>query len=149
MEIRLFPSWLLARLGVPRQIHREMDALLSSGFALFIALLLAGIPHVCLMQRLLHLPCPGCGVLHAMRATLQLQFGRAWSANPAGPLFTVFLCFRCVSSGAGGLWPRWRLLLRRLNEEFGQVVFAFLVVVWLDKISLGSLHSGSHLLSQM
>ncbi|MBI2362752.1 MAG: DUF2752 domain-containing protein, partial [Elusimicrobia bacterium] len=51
---------------------------------------------LCLVRALTGLRCPGCGMGHALLASLRGQLGPAWDANPFGPALAL-------------LWTAWVL----------------------------------------
>ena len=36
----------------------------------------------CLFRTIFHIPCPGCGMTHALLAALRLDWAEAWSCHP-------------------------------------------------------------------
>src|SRR5580704_1106720 len=97
MEINICPQWLLAKSGLPVEVHQHTALLLSSLSVLLLAPLLIAIPHVCLFQLLLGIPCPGCGVLHGMAALLRLDFASAYHSNPAALFLASLLVFQIAA----------------------------------------------------
>jgi len=91
MEIDVCPRLVLRKVGVPEPIQNDAAILLSTLFAIAMVPLMGRIPHVCLFQAALHIPCPGCGILHSLRALFHLGIAEAVHANPAG--LAVGLCF--------------------------------------------------------
>ena len=75
MLIAFLPRRVLARLSPDRAAQAHLNILLSSTLVLvgIVTLgrypgLIAGVPHFCLAERLLGLPCPGCGMVRALTA---------------------------------------------------------------------------------
>ncbi len=54
--------------------------LLGSYAGLLLVFWWLGVP--CLFQWLLHIPCPGCGMSHAVWAVLRLDFAAAFAHHP-------------------------------------------------------------------
>lgn len=134
MEFDLFPRAVLNRLGVPTCLQRDVSLLISSLLVLLILPVLGLIPHVCLMQTLLHVPCPGCGVSHAMMAACQLNFGRAWGLNPGGLALAVFLMMQVVVRPVVLLSSRLRPAVDWFSQYGSGVVLASLLVVWIYRM---------------
>jgi len=134
MEINICPQWLLVKFRVPREVQTHVALLFSSVLALIISPLLTRVPHFCLMQRLLGIPCPGCGVMHALIAILQLHLGAAWSSNPAGIVLALYLFLQiCGRSlvlasmlNANGV--------ARASQVGESIVVAALFSVWVTRI---------------
>ncbi len=140
MEIDLLPRWLLARLGVAPRQQRHVALLLSSVLLLAAGPLLAHLPHVCLAQTLLRLPCPGCGVLHALAALRRFDLAGAWQANPAGILLAALLGFQIVARTLALTWTRSAALVSALSRSFSGAVLAGLLLVWVVRL----LHGGGY-----
>jgi len=134
MEINVCPQWLLAKLKVPPRAQIHVALLLSSLLALTIPPVLTRVPHFCLMQRVLGIPCPGCGVLHSLMAVLQLNFDAAWRSNPAGIALALFLvlqiCGRilALASVLNGK------VLARVSHAGQGAVIAMLLAVWFARL---------------
>jgi hypothetical protein len=102
MEPALLPIWLTKRWQVPFAISRNINILASC--SLIILILMSGlgsrfaaIPHFCLLQRVLGIPCPGCGITRSLLATAHLHFSAAWNFNPAGIAIWLFLLFEIAA----------------------------------------------------
>ena len=52
--------------------------------------LLSHIPHICLMEYFLNLPCPGCGVLTGILALMSLDFSGSLSSNPLALVIVLY-----------------------------------------------------------
>ena len=148
MEIDICPRWLLAKLGVSpeRQIHFAL--LFSAAIVLVSAPLIGRIPHVCLMQALLGVPCPGCGVLHSMTALGRWHWASAWHSNPAGIAVAAMFAFQLVArtiaiaaAGAAGV-------VTRISRLYSYAVLGSLLLVWGIRLTIGGMH-GSYFLPKM
>jgi hypothetical protein len=140
MQIALLPEWLFRWTTISRERARSLNLLcssvliiLSTAFALG---RIEGLPHFCLFQKLLGIPCPGCGILHSLNASFRGDFHAAWRANPAGLVLAVALLFQACSSV---------LLLAGIAAERGVewleggAVKSFICVamaVWIYKVSI-------------
>lgn len=102
MQIALFPEWMLAWAFVSRERARLFNLLFSSVLVIVVTALaldrVESVPHFCLFQKLLGIPCPGCGILHSLNASFHGDFHRAWLANPAGLVMAVAILFQVCSS---------------------------------------------------
>lgn len=149
MEIDVCPRWVLAKLGVPNPVQPEVAMLLSSIFVLVLPPFLIRLPHVCLMQRFLHIPCPGCGILHSITSLLQFHFAQAWKFNPAGIVLSCMLLFQIVARPVAIVSERTRPAINQLSRRGSIGVLVCLIVVWISRLFLGGFHIGINLLSEM
>lgn len=142
MEINFFPNWLLSRLPLPVEKRLDVALLFSNLIALAVLPLLRFIPHFCLAQRVLGVPCPGCGVIHAVTAVFRFDLTAAWHANPAGIAVAAMLVFQVtarlavVLAGASGS----RVAL--LSRYCPSTVLASLILMWGLRIVSGGLNGG-------
>ena len=134
MEINVCPEWLLAKLKVPAGARIHVALLLSSLLALTISPVLTRIPHFCLMQRVLGIPCPGCGILHSLIAVLQLHFAAAWQSNPAGIALALFLVLQICGRTLALAFKMNLQLLARFSQAGQGVVIALLFSVWFARL---------------
>ena len=98
MEIAIIPRFIVRKFFRDdiNQIHANI--LISS--ILIIAVLifwcsqgnyLSSVPHFCVFQKALNMPCPGCGMTRSVCSIAEGNVYLAWQYNPAG--FFVFLFF--------------------------------------------------------
>ena len=141
MDIAFVPNFLLARLepDAERRIHLNVffSAIILFVAAAFIArhqAALNAVPHVCLVQAIGGMPCPGCGVTRSIIALMIGDPGRAWQTNPAGPL----LCLAV----AGQVPLRLLALTGMMNSKLAMVtsrgmtavILAVLILNWLRHV---------------
>jgi hypothetical protein len=55
----------------------------------------------CIFRNLTGWSCPGCGMIHAMLAMAQGQFGAAWNFNPASFLVAPILLWTGIHKTKG------------------------------------------------
>lgn len=149
VEIDICPRWALAKVGVPDEVRPHVGLLLSSMIAMISPLLITHLPHVCIMQKVFHVPCPGCGILHSMTSVLQLHFAQAFHFNPAGVVLAGLLCFQIVARPLAIVSAGTRLAINQLSKQGSSVALACLIVVWIQRLCFGGFSLGAHLLSQM
>jgi hypothetical protein len=102
MEICFLPSRLFIALGLDRKLDEQarvhLGYLISNLLVLALLPLAHLVPHFCVFRSLAGIPCPGCGVTHAVLLALALDVRGSLLANPAGLLIAVAiffqLCFR-------------------------------------------------------
>lgn len=134
MEISVCPEWLLEKLAVPPHARVHVALLASALFALAGAPILIYVPHICLMRRLLALPCPGCGVLHAMVVTMHANLSTALRTNAAGVGLVFLLGFRIIARPVALAWSRAGGPVSRVSRRGAQVVLGLLMLVWVLRL---------------
>ena len=134
MEINFCPQWVLAKLGVRVDAQPHVGIFVSTLLALVVSPLLIRLPHFCIAQRIFHIPCPGCGILHSMTALLTLNFGRAIHFNPAGIVLAAGLCFQVVVRPIAVVWKNSRPVIARMSFAISRAVLDALAVVWLVRL---------------
>jgi hypothetical protein len=149
MEINICPEWLMAKLRVSPGARRPLALFVSGIVALAIAPILIRLPHVCLMQKLLHIPCPGCGVLHGITGLLQLKIAGAMKCNPAAITLAGMFTFQIITGPVAIFSPRARPLISEISRLGSKVALGCLFTVWILRLILGGLKGGIFLLSQM
>jgi len=143
MQIAFFPEWLFARVPVSREQAKWLNMLCSGVFVIVIAALaldrVESLPHFCLLQRALGIPCPGCGILHSLNASFHGDFHRAWIANPAGLVLAIALLFQV---GGSALLLAGLSAQRRVERFDGYLLKVFACVtlaVWIYRVSVAIL----------
>jgi len=134
MEIRLCPRYVLNRLPVPPDRLDHLDVLLSAAFVLLAAPFLSYIPHVCLAQWLLRIPCPGCGITHSLFALAHLDFRQAWHWNPAGIALAIFLALQLLARSFALLKPAVGAAVARASRVTERFVLGSLLIVWFTRL---------------
>ncbi len=137
MRIHVIPDWMLQYLGVPQKWRRHADAFLSAGLALFLAPALIHIPHVCLFQWLLHIPCPGCGVLHSIQSCLGFHFAAAWRWNPAGIFVAGAFVLEMLLRPLAIARPSAGCFVEKALDYGASGTIAALLCVWLVRVMGG------------
>ncbi len=141
MAPALFPPWLTRRLPVSFAISRNINILASCSLLTLLLISglgrrLAAIPHFCLLQRLLGIPCPGCGITRGLLAAAHFHFSAAWNFNPAGIVLWFFFLFeigaRTLIVCKDDLAPR----LQRTFIGFEKVLIVSLGLVWFWRLAL-------------
>ena len=135
MEIDLFPRSILSKLTVPERNHIHLSLLLSTLFALVVLPMATSIPHFCLMQRFLGIPCPGCGILHSMMAILTLHPVAGWNSNPAGFAVALGLGFQLVARPAAILMPRTADSVSIASKFISKFELVSLLSVWILRLT--------------
>lgn len=93
---------------------------------------------ICLSRRLLHLPCPGCGLTRASAHLAKGEWGAALADHPLVPVLAAELALG---------WIAWGVLLARGRPELRPAWLdpllaahaAVLVAFWLGRVATGTL----------
>jgi hypothetical protein len=134
MEIDICPRWVLARLRIPQQSQHHVALLVSTLLTLALLPLMVHIPHFCLMQKVLGIPCPGCGISHSMIAFLRLKPGMAWQANPAGVGVASVFCFQLGARPIAITAPPTGVLVSQVSRCMSNVTLGSLILVWMVRV---------------
>ena len=113
VHLNAFASILVAAAGAPRVVR---------------------LPHVCLFQYFLHIPCPGCGITHALFALGRLDISAAWHANPAGIFVATFIAFQFVARPVALLAASAEQAITRLSRHGSTITVFSLVFVWVWRL---------------
>jgi Protein of unknown function (DUF2752) len=140
MEINICPRWLLQNMGLSpdRRIHFAL--FVSALIILLISPLLLRVPHICLIQALLGIPCPGCGVLHGMAALARMDFAGAWRANPASLFLALLFILQLAARPLALLSAKSRPMVVQVSALANYCVCAVLLSVWIYRLILGGIH---------
>src|SRR6185312_833865 len=134
MEIDFCPRWLLRKYGVSEELQTHVGMLVSLASVLALLPILIRLPHICIAQKLLGIPCPGCGITHSILDVLHLKFRAALTVNPAGLLITPYLLFQVccriavTASVLDGMW------LSRVSRIADEIVLVALFSVWFARL---------------
>jgi Protein of unknown function (DUF2752) len=139
MEPSLFPGWLTKRLPASFAISRNINVLASCSLITLILTSgwgsrIAFIPHFCLFQRLLGVPCPGCGITRSLLAAARCDFSAAWKFNPAGIVIWLFLLFEIAARACIVRKRQLALDFQRVFSGFENVVIVSLFLVWFCRL---------------
>jgi Protein of unknown function (DUF2752) len=140
MQIALLPEWLLSCVPLSRVQARPMNLLLSGVFVITVVALaldhLERLPHFCLFQRALGIPCPGCGILHSLNASFRCDFRNAWMANPAGLVLAFGLMLQVSSSALALVGSSVSRSAATVENTFGKAFVLVAVAVWAYRIAI-------------
>ena len=134
MEIDIRPRWILARLRIPEHSQHHIALLVSALLTLVLLPIAIHIPHFCLMQKVLGIPCPGCGISHSVMAFLRLKPVSAWEANPAGVGVASVFCFQLVARPIAIMAPRTGVLVSQASRHISNVAVGSLLLVWISRV---------------
>jgi len=93
---------------------------------------------VCLLRRVFHLPCPGCGMTRAFAALAKGDWSTAVALHPLAPVLAFELIAGWAVWGLALVSRRpWRLMARLDGLLLGNL--AALVALWLGRVATGTL----------
>jgi hypothetical protein len=134
MEINVFPEKLMCKLRIPGDVQQHVGIFISTVLAIGLVPLLSFIPHFCLMQRILHVPCPGCGITHSLLALSVADFGGSLKANPAGMPLAAGLCFQLLARPMAIIHAEYRTAIADLSRYITTEITTLLFVVWAVRV---------------
>lgn len=134
MEIYLLPNWMLDRLALSPAQRLHLNAFASALLAILAAPTLVRVPHICLFQYFLHLPCPGFGVTHSLISMGRLDLSGAFRANPAGIVVAAFLGLQLVARPVALFAERLEPAIARLSRRASAFTVAVLMFVWIWRL---------------
>jgi hypothetical protein len=138
MEFYLCPAWLFNGMGgrwIPDARVRMHAAYLASNLLLLAALPpVQLLPHFCLLQTLVGIPCPGCGITHAVLLAFALHFRESLAANPAGVAIAATIGFQFVARPWAIVDGRASNLVTRISRWLGSLSVACLSAVWISTL---------------
>jgi hypothetical protein len=115
-------------------LERAAVPLLLAAIALALVAI-PGIPPFCPLRRVLHVPCPSCGLTRAARLALAGDWGGATRMHPLWLVVLPYVGFvgiaESVSHLRDGGWGRWtgRVAVKRI----GLCLVIALVAVWIAR----------------
>jgi hypothetical protein len=134
MEIDICPRWILAKLRVAEQSQDHVALFVSTLLALLSIPLVGRIPHICLMQNIVGIACPGCGVSHSLIGILQLNPSMAWKSNPAGFGIASVFCFQLVARPVAIAVPGVGDFVSRASRNLSNITLGCLLLVWISRV---------------
>lgn len=135
MEIDFVPKCLVARLPVPSSAHIHLSVFLSTVSVVALLSPLTHVPHICLVRWLFDVPCPGCGVTHAVLATAHFRLAAAWHSNPAGLAISTGFCYQLMARPIAMLFPRTGQFVVRTSGFLSRFVVGSIFAVWIARLA--------------
>lgn len=134
MEIDFVPKCFVARLPVPSSAHIHLSIFLSNLGAVVLLPSLTHVPHICVVRLLFDVPCPGCGVTHAILAIAQFRLAAAWHSNPAGLGMVAGFCYQLIARPIAMMFPQTGEFVVRTSRLLSKFVIASLFAVWIARL---------------
>ena len=143
MEIKVIPNFILNIFSLHGDKKNHVNILLSSiVFFLFITFiqhftnLLTNLPHVCLFQKILGIPCPGCGIVRSFIAIISLDLISAWRYNPVGIFIVLFILIQIPVRLFAILEENIGKKIDNYSRFISNLICIILVSVWMLKVNL-------------
>jgi uncharacterized protein DUF2752 len=134
MEIAFIPRWVLVRLYMDDGRRFHLNCALSAVVVLAALPFLSWVPHFCLAQEFLHIPCPGCGITRSIIDLARFEFRKAWDANPAGFLLLFLFSFQLFARPIALIFPRTSGDIGRIGRWISTTTGAALLAVWMARL---------------
>lgn len=139
MQIALLPNRLAVRLFGEQELAIHLNYYLSA-ILLLIAFPLVEVvgrlPHFCLFQKFLSIPCPGCGILHGFAALAHFDLRSAMIANPAVFLILLSILYEVLARPIAVLKPAGARYVSKASYFLTQFTISALIVVWVARLSI-------------
>ena len=140
MEIAIIPGFIIRKIihDDVKQIHANI--LFSSMLIILILLSLdtcghlISIPHFCLFQKVLHIPCPGCGITRSLFSTARGNIFLAWHYNPVGLLLFLFLLAQIPMRIIALKYDDATEIISRISRKGSLLIISSLILVWILKL---------------
>jgi hypothetical protein len=134
MEITFIPRWMLAWLFVDEERRFHFNCAVSALLIVAAIPLIKVVPHVCLAQALLGIPCPGCGITHALAALRHFDLRAAWIANPAAIALGLLFVFQIFVRPAALFIPRISGNVSHVGRWLSAATIFALMAVWILRL---------------
>lgn len=149
MEIGFFPGFIINKFHFNKDKELHGNICLSNVFFLLFVIfiknftnLLNQLPHICLFNKILGIPCPGCGIIRSFMAISRLDLYSALYYNPTGVLLVSLIIIQIFLR-----------ILAITKDGFDKTIIIFskisnycllisLMVVWILKINTQLIKGG-------
>lgn len=141
MEFAFVPQSVLALFNKDKSTQSHLNVLFSSAIVILALLVWRWlptsrfVPHVCLAQYMLHVPCPGCGITSSLVAFSRLDLRAAWRANPIGPFLGIFLSLQVPARTVAIALKNSERAVNWLSSVASRMLVAGLILVWISRVA--------------
>ena len=142
MEVAIIPRIFLRRLlpDSVRQLHANI--LFSSVLVLVMLVLcqnqfqqISSIPHFCVFQKIMNVPCPGCGVTRSFFSIVEGNVMLAWQFNPVGLCLFLFLVIQIPLRIVALKFKQTSDTVARFSKTASWVVICIMSLVWIVRVT--------------
>ncbi len=142
MEIAIIPRFIIRKFCSDQANQIHANVLLTSMLVIIVLafwhnhyVYLSSIPHFCVFQGILNIPCPGCGITRSIFAIAEGNIISAWKSNPAGLfLFFYFIAqipLRIIALTFHTLQGQ----ISQMSRLGSKIVISVLFLVWIVRLT--------------
>ena len=142
MEVAIIPRFIIKYMfhDDTKQIHANI---LFSNIFIILAFFslhscsdqLASIPHVCVFQKVLGIPCPGCGITRSLFSIVNGDMFLAWQYNPTGLLIFLFILMQIPLRIIALKFQNTAEMISKISRTGSIIVICLLFLVWVLKLT--------------
>ncbi|MGQ8335929.1 DUF2752 domain-containing protein [Sunxiuqinia sp. A32] len=139
MEISIIPRFLIRRISDNDIQQINWNILISTILILFSLIfinlsMMNAIPHFCLVERLIGIPCPVCGVSRSVLSLYDFKIMDSLKYNPNGLLIAIaFLTqipLRMIALFDGKYYP----MIEKISRSMTRLLLVTLLTYWFYKL---------------
>lgn len=140
MDIRLLPGVLFERLHLRADAQHHLNVLLSvvavaTAFVVGDVLGVArSLPHVCLVEHLLSIPCPGCGMTRSLALIARGDVKASLTVHPCGVLLVAGIAVQSITRVVRLARSVPEFLADGLIRTLNHGMLAALIAVWAFRV---------------
>lgn len=142
MVVKFIPDFILNFFLLNDEKKINLNVLISNimlfvliMFMQHLTILLSNLPVFCVFQKILGIPCPGCGIIRSFIAISKLDLVSALKYNPVGIIIVLFVIIQII--------VRFFVIFKedvfkRINlySKFTNIiVYSALITVWIIKVN--------------
>lgn len=134
MEMAILPKFILRFFSKDKEAQTHINILLSSFLIFLLSYLAYKIPHFCLFEKILNIPCPGCGVIASINRLRKLNIKGSFMSNPAGILIAAFYAVQIPIRITALIKHQRECILINITKYFEKFIIVSLMLIWALKI---------------
>jgi len=142
MEVAIIPCFIIRKCFPDEedQIHANVlmtSILLILGLVCFRECFfhVSLIPHFCVFQKFLNIPCPGCGVTRSLLTIAEWNILAAWDYNPAGLFLFLYFVVQIPLRITALRFQNTRDIIYRMSQIGSLSVVIVLFLVWFSRLN--------------
>jgi len=142
MEVAIIPEWLFKLLSLDERKKYEANVLISNlliiiAFAIFgsrLLILANELPHFCLFNKIIGIPCPVCGITRAFCELSKGNITQAYYLNLSSLFVASFFVFQIPLRICSLYKPETQKIVTKISKTLGRLVLVIIVANWLINI---------------
>ncbi len=142
MEIAIIPRFIARKFFGDEANQVHANVLVSSIIIILVILLwrndcfhLPSIPHFCVVQETLNVPCPGCGVTRSVCAVAGGDISSALKFNPAGLFLSIYFLAQIPLRIVALKFGTCRAYVSRIARIGDKFVISVLFLAWIVRLA--------------